>query len=359
MNDIDFMKMAKQLALKGKTTTSPNPMVGAVIVKKNKVVAHGFHHHRGGSHAEVVALKKATSNLRGAKLYVTLEPCFHYGRTPPCVDAILKSGIKNIIVGMTDPNPLTNGKSIAKLRKAGVKVKVGVLRDELMKMNESFVKYIVKKTPFIVAKTAQTLDGKIATRAGESKWITSPAARTYAHNLRNEFDAILVGINTILKDNPSLNAPLKPLKKIVLDSSLRIPLNAKIFMNTKAQDCFIATTKKANKKKVSVLEKRGVNVVICPVKKEQVDIKWLLKKLARQEIARILIEGGGQVIGSALKEKLVDKMLIFIAPKILGDQGAHNSIDGLNVLRLVQAVGLRDMHVRQIGEDSLFEGYIK
>lgn len=359
MNDFDYMKMAKKIALKGKTTTSPNPMVGAVIVKNGKVIAHGFHHHRGGPHAEVVALKKVKRNLRGAKLYVTLEPCFHYGRTPPCVDAILESGIKDIVVGMTDPNPLTNGKSIAKLRKAGVKVKVGVLQDELVKINESFVKYIFTKMPFIVAKTAQTLDGKIATRAGESKWITSSAARKYAHDLRNEFDAILVGINTILKDNPSLNAPLKSLKKIVLDSSLRISLNAKIFTNTKLQDCFIATTKKANAKKISVFEKHGVNVLVCPNKNGQVDIKWLMKELARREIARILIEGGGQVIGSALKERLVDKMLIFIAPKILGDQKARNSIDGVNALRLVQAVGLRDMNVRQIGEDFLLEGYIK
>lgn len=244
MNDLDFMKIAYQLALKGRLTTSPNPMVGAVIVKNGKIITQGFHHHRGGPHAEIIALEKTKQNLKGAKLYVTLEPCFHFGRTPPCVNAILQSGIKEVIIGMIDPNPMTKGKSIAKLRKAGVKVKVGVLQDTLFQMNESFVKYIKYKMPFIVAKTAQTLDGKIATRTGESQWITSAASRTYAHDLRNEFDAILVGINTVLKDNPGLNATRKSLKKIVVDSSLRIPLSAKLFKKTKAQDCLMATTQK-------------------------------------------------------------------------------------------------------------------
>ena len=359
MNDLAYMTLAQHLALKGKATVSPNPMVGAVIVKNGKMIAQGFHHHRGGPHAEVVAMQKTKANLSGATMYVTLEPCFHYGRTPPCVDAVIKAGINNVVIGMKDPNRLTNGKSIVKLRRAGIKVRSGILENELCRMNEAFVKYITKKMPFVVAKTAQTLDGKIATQSGESKWITSDITRKYSHDLRNEFDAILVGINTVLKDDPRLNAPKKRLKKIVLDSSLQISLKARLFKETLPENCFIATTKSADKKKLLLLKKHGVNVIVCPVKNKYVDLKWLMKELAKREIAKILIEGGGKVIGSALKDKLVDKMLIFVAPTIMGEQNAISSIDGLKAARLKQAVGLRDLEVRSIGEDFLIEGYIK
>jgi len=359
MNHLTYMKLAQELALKGKTTVSPNPMVGAVIVKNGKIIAQGFHHHRGGPHAEVIAMQKTKTNLSGATMYVTLEPCFHYGCTPPCVDAVIKSGINNVVIGMKDPNRLTNGKSIAKLRRAGIKVQSGILEQELCQMNEAFVKYITKEMPFVVAKTAQTLDGKIATQSGESKWITSDITRKYSHDLRNEFDAIMVGINTVLKDDPRLNAPKKRLKKVILDSSLQIPLKAKLFRESLPGNCFIATTNAADKKKLSLLEKRGVNVIVCPIKNKQVDLKWLMKELANREIAKILIEGGGKVIGSALKDKLVDKMMIYIAPKIMGEQNALSAIDGLKALRLKQAVGLRGIEVSAIGEDFLIEGYIK
>lgn len=359
MNDLAYMTLAQQLALKGKATVSPNPMVGAVIVKNGKIIAQGFHHHRGGPHAEVVAMQKTKADLAGATMYVTLEPCFHYGRTPPCVDAVIKSRIRNVVIGMKDPNRLANGKSITKLRRAGIKVRSGLLEKELLQMNEAFVKYITKKMPFVVAKTAQTLDGKIATEKGESKWITSDITRKYSHDLRNEFDAIMVGINTVLKDDPRLNAPKKRLKKVILDSSLQIPLKAKLFKDAKPEDCFIATTKKADKKKLGQLEKRGVNVVVCPAKNKHVDLKWLMKELAKREITKVLIEGGGKVIGSALKDKLVDKMMLYIAPKIIGEQNAVSSIDGLKALRLKGAVGLRGIEVRSIGEDFLIEGYIK
>ncbi len=353
------MKMAYSLALKGKNTVSPNPMVGAVIVKSGKVIARGFHHHCGGPHAEIVALNNAKGNVKGAKLYVTLEPCFHFGRTPPCVDAIIASGIKEVIIGMPDPNIKTNGKSISKLKKAGIKVQVGVLQEQLMDMNEAFVKYITKKMPFVVAKTAQTLDGKIATRTGESKWITSLASREMAHTLRNEFDAIIVGINTVLKDNPGLNAPGKNLKKIILDSSLRISLQAKLFENVLLEHCWIATTKKANKKKILSFQKAGVNVLICPAKESRVDLKWLMAELAKKEITKVLIEGGAHVIGSALKEKLVDRMLIFISPQIMGDRQAQSSIDGLKVVHLKEAIHLQSLAHRKIGQDFFIEAAIK
>ncbi len=359
MTDLDFMKIAYRLAAKGKRTTSPNPMVGAVIVKNGKVLSEGFHHHRGGPHAEIVAMKKNKGSLVGTKLYVTLEPCFHFGRTPPCVDAIIAAGIKEVVVGMIDPNPLTAGKSISKLRKAGIKVKVGVLQKQLGVLNQAFVKYITKRMPFVVAKTAQTLDGKIATRAGESKWITSEESRKFAHDYRNEFDAILVGINTVLKDDPALNASSKALKKILVDSALRIPLTAKLFKNTLAQNCFIATTKKADKKKIAMLEKRGVQLIVCPEKNNKVDLAWLMRELAQREIAKILIEGGAKIIGSAIKDKLVDKMIFFVAPKIVGDQDAQSSIEGLNISTLSKAVGLKNLQFKNIGEDIFFEADIK
>lgn len=362
MNDQKYMAMAMDLALKAKNTASPNPMVGAVIVKNGRVIAQGFHHHAGGPHAEVIAFQKASSSqLKGATLYVTLEPCAHFGRTPPCVDAVIKAGIKKIVVGMKDPNPKTNGHSILKLRKAGINVSVGILEEELRKMNASFVKYVTKQIPFVVAKTAQTLDGRIATRTSHSKWITSQASRKLGHELRNEFDAIMVGIQTVLKDDPGLNAALesKRLKKVIVDSCLRIPLNAKLFRKTRPEDCIVTATKRANKTKLKQLQKRGVQIIFCPLKNGRVDLKFLLKELAKREIAKVLIEGGGTLIGSALKEKVVDKVLIFVAPQILGDEKGLPSVRGLAPRHIDQSVKLREVSFQKIGEDFLIEGKVE
>ncbi len=359
MNDFDFIKESMRLALKAKGMTSPNPIVGCVIVRKDKIVADGWHKRAGGDHAEIDALKKAGEKACGAKLYVTLEPCFHVGRTPSCVDTVIKSGVSQVIIGMKDPNPLTNGKSIAKLRKAGIKVKVGVLQNECERMNEVFIKYITTKMPFVVAKSAQTLDGKIATATGDSKWITSDKTRQYARSLRDNFDAILVGINTVLKDNPSLSGVKKKnLKKVILDSTLRIPLNAKLFQNTRPVDCLIATTQNTAMENIHHLMKRGIDVIVCPGKDGHVDLKWLFKELAKREITSILIEGGAGTIGAALKEKLVDKMHIYIAPKLIGDQNGFSSVQGLNIKKIDQAVGLKDLEIETIGDDLLIKGYV-
>lgn len=355
------MHMAYQLALRGRETASPNPMVGAVIVKNGRVIAQGFHHHRGGPHAEVVALRKLRGRLAAAKMYVTLEPCSHVGLTPPCVDALIASGIREVVIGVKDPNPKTNGRSIAKLRRAGIAVRVGILQDELTQMNESFNKYIKTQMPFVVAKTAQTLDGKIATRNGHSRWITSKRSRVFGHLLRNEFDAIMVGINTVLKDNPGLNPQKKTkrLKKIIVDSRLRIPVNARLFQNTRPADCFIAATKNASATKQRILQKQGVSVIICPDKGGRVDLRFLFRELARRGIAKILLEGGGVLIGSALKARLVDKIMVFVAPKILGDSCGINSVAGLSPRKISQSVQLRDLSVRKIGEDMFMEGYVR
>jgi diaminohydroxyphosphoribosylaminopyrimidine deaminase/5-amino-6-(5-phosphoribosylamino)uracil reductase len=356
----DYFKKAIKLALRAKGKVSPNPLVGAIIVKNNRVVAQGWHKHCGSDHAEIAALKKAGSLARGAVIYVTLEPCSHYGRTPPCVDAIIKSGIKKVFIGMKDPNPLTKGKSIAKFRKAGIKTEIGFLEDDLKGINEPFIKFMTKKMPFVTAKCAQTIDGKIAAYSGRSKWITSKESREYARKLRNDFDAILVGSNTVLKDNPGLNASRKSkrLKKIIIDSALKTPLNAGIFRGTDPSDIIIAATKKSRKEKRGKLEKRGIYLVICPTQKGQVDLKWFLKKLAERDITNILIEGGSKIIGSALRQKLIDKFLIFIAPKIIGDQNALSSVSGLNIRDVNKAVRLHKITINQLKDDILIEAYV-
>ena len=354
------MQMALDLAAKGKGYTSPNPMVGAVIARGNRVVAAGWHKRRGADHAEIVAVKKAGARSRGAKLYVTLEPCFHYGLTPPCVDKVIASGIREVVIAMVDPNPLTRGKSIAKLRRAGVKVKVGILRREARRLNEIFIKYMRGRMPFVAAKCAQTLDGKIATAAGESKWITSSCTRDYARRVRDEFDAILLGVNTVLRDDPRLNGVRKTkcLKKIILDSSLKTPLTARLFKGVEPSDCFVAVTKKASSSKVKRFQRKGIRVIISPSKDGRVDLKWLLKTLVKEEITSILMEGGARVIGSAFKSKLVDKLYIYVAPKIIGDQDALSSIVGVDRVSIGRAIRLKDLTSRNIGQDILLTGYV-
>ena len=356
----EYIKLALDLALRAKGKTSPNPIVGAVIVKNSRIISTGYHHRYGGDHAEIVALKKAKNQARGATLYVTLEPCGHFGKTPPCVDAIIESGIKEVIIGAIDPNPLNSGKSLMKLRRAGIKIKVGFLEKELKKVNESFIKFITRKMPFVVVKCAQTLDGKIATFSGQSQWITSQKSRDYAHQLRNDFDAILVGVNTVLKDDPYLNAAkkTKQIKKIVVDTTLRTALKANLFKGTKPENIFFATTRKASPRKISQFLAKGVNVIICPQQKEGVDLKWLLKELGRRGISNVLVEGGSKVLGSLFKAKLVDKVLVVIAPKIMGDETAISSVRGLRISDVGRAICLRDIEVKNISEDILVTGYV-
>ena len=362
MNHIDYMQRAYELARKGRGRTSPNPMVGAVIVKGGRLIAQGWHKYYGGDHAEVDAIKKAGVKASGATLYVTLEPCCHFGLTPPCTDAIIKAGIKKVVVGVLDPNPITHGRSVKILRQAGIAVSLGFLQEELTRMNEAFHKYIQTQWPFVTAKCAQTIDGKIATASGQSQWITSEKARAFAHRKRDEFDAIMVGINTVLQDDPGLNPTWKDkiLKKIVVDSTLRIPLGATLFKGVRPSDVIVATTARASKKKMQQMIKRGIQVWAAPAKGQHghVDLRWVMRKLGKQRIAHVLIEGGGRLIGRALKDGLVDRMMVYIAPKIIGDQNAASAIAGLNVRNLQKALVLKDMTVQKIGEDFLIEGRI-
>ena len=350
-NDVHVMKRAIALARRGLGHTSPNPMVGCVIVKGGKVIAEDWHKFCGSAHAEVGALKKAGARARGATMYVTLEPCSHWGRTPPCVEAILKAGIRKVVVPMADPNPVNNGKSLRILRAKGIKVVTGVCEKEARALNSAFIKYITTGRPFVTAKTAQTLDGKIASGKGDSKWITAGATRAFARKKRDEFDAILVGINTVLADDPRLNAPSKRLWKVVVDSKLRTPERARIFSGAGRGQVIIAATEAAPKARVLRLQKRGARVIICPARKGQVDLKWLFKELAKIGIASILIEGGAAVIGSALKARLVDRLYEYIAPKIVGDERAKGAVEGLDVVKISQAYRVRLTQVQKLGSD--------
>lgn len=360
IQDRDYMRLALALALKAKGLTSPNPLVGAVVVRDKKIIGKGFHKRCGSDHAEIIALKAAGFKAKGATLYVTLEPCGHFGQTPPCVDFIIKSGIKRVVVGTEDPNPIMNGKSILKMRRAGIKVDIGCIQGELKKTNEHFFKFIQQRIPFVVVKWGQTVDGKIATSDGASKWITSVKSREQSHRVRDEFDAILVGINTVLKDNPYLNAKRKSkrIKKIIVDSRLRIPLNGNLYQKTHASDIFIATTENSSKKRRGILLKKGLNVIVCPSKNGLVDLKFLLKKLASLNISSVLIEGGSSILGNILKMKLADKAYIFIAPRIMGDQRALSAVDGLKIRDIHKLINLTNLKVSIIDEDLFVEAYI-
>jgi diaminohydroxyphosphoribosylaminopyrimidine deaminase/5-amino-6-(5-phosphoribosylamino)uracil reductase len=356
-----FMNLAMKLALKAKGKTSPNPMVGALVVKNGKIVGRGFHEKAGSSHAEVIALDEAAKFAKAATLYVTLEPCAHFGRTPPCVDRIIKSGIREVVVGMVDPNPLNNGKGVNILKQHKIKVKVGFLEEDLRKINAAFIKYISKRMPFVTVKVAQSLDGKIATKSGDSKWITSDKSRAYAHRMRRDYDAIMVGVNTILRDNPRLDvwfSKQQP-RKIVVDSQLSTPQSANIFSkNTKTIIVTLPSKPGQETENRKILSGKA-KILEVKEKAGQINLKDMVKKLAQLEITNILVEGGGTLNGSLFDEGLIDKLIFFVSPKIIGGKEAISSVMGKGIARIDKAIKLKDVQLKRIGEDFLIEGYIK
>jgi len=364
-DDLKFMRLALELAQRGYGATSPNPLVGAVLVKNGKIIGRGWHRRAGLPHAEIDALRDAqrrSHSPRGATLYVTLEPCCTQGLTPPCTDAIISTGIKKVVVGTTDPNPKHAGIGYKLLQRAGIEVIHGILDEECAKLNEAFNHWIVHLTPFVTVKAAMTLDGKIATAGGESKWITGEQSRAHGMKLRQGSDAILVGINTILADDPSLTARKrmadgrwqmgKPLRRIILDSRARTPLNAKVVSDEFATLTTIVVCKLAPKKHVAALAKK-VNVVIAPAKKSAIDLRWLLKKLGTENITSLLVEGGGKVNASFLLDGLAQKVVFFYAPIILGGRDARKAVAGEGIKSLTKAIQLRDLEWRKLGEDLL------
>jgi len=356
-----YMNLAMKLALKAKGATSPNPMVGALVVKGGRIIGKGYHQRAGLAHAESTALDEAGFHAKGASLYVTLEPCCHFGRTPPCVDKIIKSGIKEVVVGMIDPNPLNNGKGINILKQNKIKVEVGVLEEQLRKMNEAFIKYISKRMPFIMVKVAQSLDGKIATRIGDSKWITSDKSRAFAHRMRQDYDAIMVGINTVLRDNPRLNVWFSKRQpaKIVVDSQLSTSADANIFSGRSPVIIVTLPARPGQETENRKILAQKAKILEVKEKAGQVNLKAMMKKLAQLEITNILVEGGGTLIGALFDEGLVDKVLFFISPKIIGGKDAISSVMGRGVARIDKALKVKNISLKRFGEDFLIEGYVR
>jgi diaminohydroxyphosphoribosylaminopyrimidine deaminase/5-amino-6-(5-phosphoribosylamino)uracil reductase len=314
----------------------------------------------GEPHAEVHALREAGGAARGADLYVTQEPCSHTGRTPPCVDAVIAAGVRRVVVGMQDPNPKVDGRGIAALRKAGITVVSGVLQEKVRRLNQFFVKHVTTGLPFVTAKFAMSLDGRIATHSGESKWITSEEARLMVHRLRHVHDAVLVGANTVLRDDPNLTTRLpeggrSPLR-IVVDSRLRIPVDARIFTQESGQ-VLLATSDRARGDRLHTFEARGVPVVVLPSEQGRVGLRDLLRHLGGREVISLLIEGGSSIHGSAFDQGLVDKVYAFVAPRIIGGLEAPGAVGGRGVDRLEEALALRDVEVERIGADVVISGY--
>lgn len=359
-----YMRRALDLALKGVGKTSPNPLVGAVIVKNGTIIGEGYHECYGGPHAEVNAINNAIEEVEGATIYVTLEPCSHFGKTPPCADLLIKKKIKKAVIAMIDPNPRVAGRGIEKLRQNGIETVTGILENEAKKINEIFIKYIQENKPFCILKTAMTLDGKIATRTGESMWITNEKSRYYVHELRNRVSGIMVGINTVLNDNPSLTTRLKAggsdAVRIIVDSSLRIPLDAKVLNVDSKKKTIVATTERADKNKVNQLnEMDNVQVVSLPMKNSQVDLSCLFDWLGEKGIDSVLVEGGSQLNFSLLEENLVDKVVTFIAPKIIGGMDSKTPVGGVGFEKLRDAVILDDMKINTFDEDVMIEAYVR
>jgi diaminohydroxyphosphoribosylaminopyrimidine deaminase/5-amino-6-(5-phosphoribosylamino)uracil reductase len=372
------MRLALRLARRGYGTTSPNPMVGAVLVKGGKIIGRGWHRRAGLPHAEIEALRDAQKhghNPRGATLYVTLEPCCTQGRTPPCMDAIIAAGIKSVVIGATDPNPKHAGKGFKILRRAGIKVVPGILADECARLNEAFNHWIVHRTPFVTVKAAMTLDGKTATASGESKWITGEKARAHGMKMRRGSDAILAGINTILADDPSLTVrSRKPeagsrnknqrLRRIVLDSMARTPPGAKVVNDKFAALTTIVVGKNAPKNRVAALAKK-VRVMVAPAasskfktENSKLNLRWLLQKLGAENVASLLVEGGGEVNASFLLGGFAQRVAFFYAPKILGGREARKGVAGEGAKSLSEVIPLRDVEWRRLGTDLLLTGLV-
>ena len=357
MNDERYMKLALKLAAKGRGYASPNPMVGAVIVKNDKVIGQGYHQCCGQNHAEINAIQNATEDVMGSTLYVTLEPCCHSGKTSPCTDRIIQHKIARVVVGATDSNPLVSCQGINCLQSAGIEIKTGILEDECRDLNEVFFHFMEAKLPFVTVKYAQTLDGRIATATGQSQWISSPASLKFAHQLRAEHDAILVGIGTVLKDNPALTVRRvrgrNPLR-IIVDSGLAIAAEANAMQNLSKTPTLIVTTKNASDPRFQNLSMIGAELItVDPDEGNHVNLKKLLQHLAARNISSVLIEGGAQIITSALQDNLVNRLVTVIAPKIIGK--GIEAIGDLNIRRLEEAKVLSVRSVMKKGVDIIID----
>lgn len=359
-----YMTRALELAGRALGRTSPNPMVGAVLVREDRIIGEGFHHAAGLPHAEVEAINGASGDVRGATLYVSLEPCCHHGRTPPCADLIVERGIARVVVAVMDPNPQVSGKGAERLRKAGIAVDFGLYEAEAQQLNETFFTYHTLKRPFVICKWAMTLDGRIATDSGQSQWITNERSRMFVHERRSQVDAIMVGIGTILMDDPMLTVRTpgfdwRQPRRIILDSKLRIPLRARCLASSPPGQCVIATTDESSSDKIAKLRHDGHDVIVLPGNRRFLDLKDLIHALAEREIQSVLCEGGSSLHGSLFKSRLVDKVIAFVAPKIIGGTVAKAPISGWGINHMSNAVSLSRVSFHQFEEDLCVEGYVR
>jgi diaminohydroxyphosphoribosylaminopyrimidine deaminase / 5-amino-6-(5-phosphoribosylamino)uracil reductase len=358
-----FMRKALAEARRGVGRTHPNPAVGAILVKNGRIVGRGYHRKAGAAHAEVVAIESAGARARGADLYTTLEPCDHWGRTPPCSQAILEAGIRRVVCGSSDPNPLVNGRGVARLRKAGLTVVTSVLEAEADALNRPFLKFIRTQMPWVTLKAAVTLDGKLATATGDSKWVTSEQARAEVHRMRDRADAILVGANTVLRDDPRLTTRLADAEgrdalRIVVDSHLRLPLNRAVFRQRSAARTIVATLEKPPHPKVKRLEKLGTEVWTLRARRGQVDLKALLRRMGKEGILDVLVEGGAQLFASLLRDGLADELHLFLAPKIIG-AGGTCWVGELGITQMAKALQFDTVEVGRHGPDTVLKVLVR
>jgi diaminohydroxyphosphoribosylaminopyrimidine deaminase/5-amino-6-(5-phosphoribosylamino)uracil reductase len=363
---MDYMEQALSLAKLALGQVSPNPAVGATVVKDDVVVGQGYTQTPGSSHAEIVALRQAGETARGSKLYVTLEPCCHYGRTPPCSQAIINAGIVEVHMAMLDPNPLVSGKGRTELERAGIKAYVGEHMAEAECLNEAYTKFITTGLPFVTAKIAMSLDGKIATRNGDSRWISSPEARQFAHSLRSKSDAIMTGANTVIADDPQLTARccggrggvVKKLPlRVIVDGKGRTPLTARVF--SEPGETLLVLGKKAGREEKEAFKRAGAELLELPSEEGYIDLKNLLKALGERQIASVLVEGGSILLGSLFDQRLVDRVIIFIAPIIIGGEAAKTAVGGKGVARVVESLKLENVTEERLGQDIMITGYLR
>jgi diaminohydroxyphosphoribosylaminopyrimidine deaminase / 5-amino-6-(5-phosphoribosylamino)uracil reductase len=355
-----FMRRAVRLAEKGAGRVNPNPMVGAVLVKQGRIIGEGYHEYYGGPHAEANAIGNASRDVKGATLYVTLEPCNHQGKTPPCCPLIVKKGIVRVVIGIRDPNPDVAGNGADFLMSKGIEVATGVLEKEILGQNAPYLKFITTGLPYVLLKSAMTLDGKIATVTGKSRWISCEKSRLMVHRLRYNTDAVMVGINTVLADDPLLRSKISspvlrdPLK-VVLDSNCRTPLDAKI-LTTNPHLTIIATTERSDPKKRRELERSGAQVIVCREQEGHVDLHHLLEMLGHMEISHVMVEAGSTLAFSVIRNRVADRALLFIAPKFIGGKNAPSAVGGKGIEDLEQAVFLKNWKMKKVGEDLMVEG---
>ena len=358
--DERYMTAAIRLARRAAGRTSPNPMVGALVVQGGRIVGRGCHVRAGADHAEVVALRQAGGAARGATLYVNLEPCSHFGRTPPCAGAVIEAGVGRVVAGMADPNPAVSGRGLNALRDAGIRVEAPVREEACRRLNEAFVKHVTQGLPFVILKLAASLDGRIATATGDSRWVTGPAARKYVHRLRNEVDAVLVGSGTVLADDPQLTCRIPGGRdpwRVVLDRRLRTPVTAKLVRGPRPEKTVLVAGSGVSTARRQRLEDLGVRVWTFPVSRGRISLKRVLRKLARAGVMSVMVEGGAVTAGRAIAEKAVDKVLCFYAPKLIGAEGLP-MVGDLGLTRMRQCPRLSGPAVTRMGEDILVSAYL-